>query len=1363
MSMRNWWLRSATPWQWTSSHIQLASGRSSWHRGATLWRRRAPKDKSSQDNSTLRKTRGSKLKPHKTQTMPDLKVSTWNVRGLGDTADRQKKPRLKTWLHDQKVHFLLLQETKLNEDKIQQARDWWKGPQFWAPADDTRGGCAILIHRGLDMEILDHHLDIWGRWIWVQLRLGTEVWTFMTVYAPAERAKRRSFLEELPAIIPRTENLLLVGDFNVTLVPGLDSPTFTPPKTDALMLAALMTEQGLTDTYRTTHPTTSGYTWFSSQTSGDSIPPKRRLDLILAKGSPWESLTTVDCLIEFQSHHRPLVAGFTLPDQLVRGLGTFRLNTDLLSKPGVSKWITTHWSDWQQTKDQFEEEGDWLQMGLRTVTRALDVFSRMQARGRRQQEEECRRMVAEAEEELAKEPIAELYWQRRRDRWLQRLEDLQVEQQVAWAKRAQERGIQTADRLTKETFQRLCPQRQHSLMRELQHPFHVEAPPATDSETIGEYALVYFRDILTSRREPDMSLQQLREEQDLWQHTHTRLSQEAATVLEQPLTAEELQQAVKHMVRGKSPGSDGLPIEFYDMAWEHIGPYLLKLYNQVPEGAILTEDMKLGIITLIYKKDEKSNIRNWRPVSRLNVSYKILAKALSSKMEILLNAARASSRIQGLTLGESDTLLTGAIADDLLLVMEATPESMGEAKTLLDSYCKVSEAQVNWGKSVYFLPMEYSLDGQDKGMNRTPPDISERYLGVQVSLANARPRQQAIVQARVQASLRRCRTAAGTSLLGRVLLINTVVFAQVWFIAVVCLLSKEVLKLLTADATRYLWKPTSQEGQGYITKCSWVKVTSCKQEGGITIIDPRQQNLALLMKWLMKAATQGERRGWQKVLEYLLQQELGLSRKEDIWSCLFMSSNGRRQLHSPTGNACWSAWRTLLPQEQEQPATKEEVLRQNIFDNQRIRDPQGRTFVASATAGNFGRRWVERGVATLADLWNDEEEEWKTEQQLKQQLGRLQCIQDRTMRIQAAVPAEWLQLLKGPKLTTGRWYSSNQQAGQITAYHVTQQLDENTWQAQAWIPQPDPSCSNELQLQGEVALYVGQDLQQIRVHQYTKKGVTHSHLLLKGVPLKYLRLDHLAWSWKTQSDTRIYLHQYTSSFGRRQLLKANALPTVAAAALSRHTTSSQPVTSRELRKLWDQLPDLPSQKMAGVLWLLSHSAIPCAEWLYERGLELETKCRRCGRLHEETLVRLFWECPASKRVWQWWERHWHRFVGTLLNWDETWVMYGNIPSSWFKRKGRGYVAQVIRAVIIWVLWEDRKNIMFKEQWTSDSMLIRKIKTWIRTLIRVDWVRKAARGRSPRRRLWFLVTWARDNQLAAITLNGKLAITPWLYN
>ncbi|GBG82821.1 hypothetical protein CBR_g36352 [Chara braunii] len=584
-----------------------------------------------------------------------------------------------------------------------------------------------------------------------------------------------------------------------------------------------MTERSLVDSFRVTHPTDPGFTWFSAQRTRDSPPPKRRLDLMLTKGAAWDALASVNCVIETLSDHRPLVAAFELANQLQRGPGTFRLNTELLNQQGILDWTTAHWRDWQQTKGDFETEEQWLQMGFRVTTRALDVFSRIQARGRRQQEQKCREMIAEAEAELEMQPLAELYWQHRRDRWLQKLEDMQVEQHVIWAQRAQEKGLITADRMSKETFQRIWPPRQNALIRELHHPFYAEAPPAKDSDSIGEYALCYFQDILTSIREPDLSPQQLKEERDLWQHTAVRLPPEGCLKLEEPFTLDELWSAVKSMAHGKSPRSDGLPVEFYEATWEFLGPELLSLFNRILAGGSLTHDMKKGITTLIYKKGDKCNIRNWRPISRLNVSYKILAKLLARRlspylpllvhtdaenimmavgaleviqsenrqvliamldlkkaydrvnwsfvlatlehmgfgprfqqivrelyidatatvnvngfqsasftlsrslrqgcplasllftlqMEVLLNSLRASPRIQGLDLGNGEQMKTGAIADDLLLVVEAVPESTQEVKTLLDSYATLSEAQVNWEKSVYFLPADYELSGQD--------------------------------------------------------------------------------------------------------------------------------------------------------------------------------------------------------------------------------------------------------------------------------------------------------------------------------------------------------------------------------------------------------------------------------------------------------------------------------------------------------------------------------------------------------------------------------------------------------------------------------------------------------------------------
>ncbi|GBG67475.1 hypothetical protein CBR_g609 [Chara braunii] len=591
------------------------------------------------------------------------------------------------------VKVLFLQETKLDEHRIQQIQNWWQGPQIWAPASDTRGGCAILLHRNLNAEILDQEYDIWGRWAWVQIQLGTEAWTLMTIYAPAEPAERRSFFEELPAIVPDEDNVILAGDFNVTLTPGLDSPEVAPRKTDAVMLSNFMASRGFTDMFRTTHPTESGFTWFSSQQSENRPPPKRRLDLILAKGDPWQALATVACSIESLSDHRQLTANFELATNLARGPGTFRLNTDLLNLPGVTDWVAAHWRDWQQARPTFDTEASWLQMGLRIVTRALDTFSRIQARTRRQQEEECRTMIAEAEAELDRGPLAELYWQRRRNLWLQRLEELQVEQQMLRARRAQEKGMITGDRLTKETFQRLCPPRAHALIRELQHPFFPEAAVAKSSSEIGEHALAYFSDILRSRRQPDLTLQKLRDEHDMWQHTHVRLSSEEQAILERPIALEELWEAVKSMARGKSPGSDGLPVEFYEACWEHIGPELLSLYNRVLEGGSMTEDMKLGIITLIYKKGDKSNIRNWRPISRLNVSYKILAKLLARRLR------RLAPYLPSLVHVDQGAFVQGrSIAENILAAIGALEIIQRERREVVAAMLDLEKAydRVNW-------------------------------------------------------------------------------------------------------------------------------------------------------------------------------------------------------------------------------------------------------------------------------------------------------------------------------------------------------------------------------------------------------------------------------------------------------------------------------------------------------------------------------------------------------------------------------------------------------------------------------------------------------------------------------------------
>lgn len=79
------------------------------------------------------------------------------------------------------------------------------------------------------------------------------------------------------------------------------------------------------------------------------------------------------------------------------------------------------------------------------------------------------------------------------------------------------------------------------------------------------------------------------------------------------------------MKKGKSPGMDGLPIEFYLGFWSIIETPLFEMIEECLDKEEMTTTMKQGIITLIPKSDKDLlSLDNWRPITLLNVDYKIL-------------------------------------------------------------------------------------------------------------------------------------------------------------------------------------------------------------------------------------------------------------------------------------------------------------------------------------------------------------------------------------------------------------------------------------------------------------------------------------------------------------------------------------------------------------------------------------------------------------------------------------------------------------------------------------------------------------------------------------------------------------------
>lgn len=117
----------------------------------------------------------------------------------------------------------------------------------------------------------------------------------------------------------------------------------------------------------------------------------------------------------------------------------------------------------------------------------------------------------------------------------------------------------------------------------------------------------------------------------------TQISDLSESFCDVPLTRKELDDVVVKSPSNKSPGPDGLSFEFYRVFWNYIKDLLYEALKECIDRGELTHTMKQGLIVLIPKSNKNiQDLDNWRPISLLNIDYKILAAVYASRLKTCL-------------------------------------------------------------------------------------------------------------------------------------------------------------------------------------------------------------------------------------------------------------------------------------------------------------------------------------------------------------------------------------------------------------------------------------------------------------------------------------------------------------------------------------------------------------------------------------------------------------------------------------------------------------------------------------------------------------------------------------------------------
>ena len=139
-------------------------------------------------------------------------------------------------------------------------------------------------------------------------------------------------------------------------------------------------------------------------------------------------------------------------------------------------------------------------------------------------------------------------------------------------------------------------------------------------------------------------------------------------ICDAPITLTDIFNALNSMQANKSPGNDGLTKEFYVAFFDLLGPKLLHSFKFAFNLGELSSSQKQVVITLIEKKGrDKRYLKNWRPISLLNVDTKLLSKVLACRIKVIatLVSSDQTAHVTGRFIGESVRLTS-----DLLEYMD---------------------------------------------------------------------------------------------------------------------------------------------------------------------------------------------------------------------------------------------------------------------------------------------------------------------------------------------------------------------------------------------------------------------------------------------------------------------------------------------------------------------------------------------------------------------------------------------------------------------------------------------------------------------------------------------------------------------
>ncbi|XP_057868067.2 uncharacterized protein LOC131075253 [Cryptomeria japonica] len=211
---------------------------------------------------------------------------------------------------------------------------------------------------------------------------------------------------------------------------------------------------------------------------------------------------------------------------------------------------------------------------------------------------------------------------------LKLVEEWELREEIFWKQKARIDWLQEGDRNTAFFHYSVQARRNKCFISSL---VNSEGISISAQHALSREARQYYSNLFTEDSVPAEA-----DENRVLACIPSLISNEVNASLIRPVTLCEVEEVVFGMNKGKAPGPDGFPVEFFQEFWDIVKQDLLEVVCESLHSKQMLRALNATFLVLIPKKEGADKLDLFRPIALCNVAYKIITKLMAERLKSCL-------------------------------------------------------------------------------------------------------------------------------------------------------------------------------------------------------------------------------------------------------------------------------------------------------------------------------------------------------------------------------------------------------------------------------------------------------------------------------------------------------------------------------------------------------------------------------------------------------------------------------------------------------------------------------------------------------------------------------------------------------